>query len=551
MRLRSLVALRAAHNLLRRPFAGRAADGDYTPTGPVVADNGFRPGTDGFPFANYGATTGILDIGTNEMRALYGDAVCATTAGGSCKLSPPAQKWRDELNNALAGGHCYGFSVVSLMLFKQQFTAAQARVLGQGRSPAFAFRLRGNARLQRELAKAWATQIFPAVKRRAVTGAPSKVVTGLIAALNDKANPETYTLTIFQRNGEGGHAITPYAVEDRGAGRYAILVYDNNWPGITRPLEVDTRRETWSYSASINPGAPESRYDGDKRTKTLALEPTTPGIGVQPCPFCRRSRSQAGATAAATAPATVDISLSGPADDHAHLLIRDRRNRRLGYLGKRFVNQIPGAQVIRPVSADLYRDDPEPLYRVPAGVAGSLLITIDGRAQRKTQTQSMSVIGPGTVAAVEDIRLAPGQRNIVRIADGGLRLSYQTDRRQTQSPVVVLGRDGASADDLFVAKTLQAEGGSQLNFLLDERRGMLRFGTRGTRRTGTYVLLYATYSKRRSQAWGAGFLVGAGSRATLRYRERITQAGSTGPPVVSRSGGRRQVFVLDPTKVPG
>jgi hypothetical protein len=65
------------------------------------------------------------------------------------------------------------------------------------------------------------------------------------------------------------------------------------------------------------------------------------------------------------------------------------------------------------------------------------------------------------------------------------------------------------------------------------------------------VLLYATYAKRISRAWGAGFLIGAGARATLRYRERVTQGGVTGPPVLSRSGGRRQTFVLDPTKVPG
>jgi hypothetical protein len=550
MRLRPVVALLAALLVLLVPTAARAAEGDYAPTGPVVADSGFRPATDGFQFANYGATPGILEIGTNEMRALYGDAVCATLNGNSCKLSPPAQQWRNELNDAVAGGHCYGFSVVSLMLFKQQFTTGYARRISQGRNPTFAFRLTGNKSLQRELAKAWATQVSRSVQRATVTGAPSKIVSALIAALSDKATKETYTITIFQRNGEGGHAITPYAVEDRGNGRYAILVYDNNWPGITRPIAVDTRRETWRYEASINPDAPEALYEGDKRSKTLSLAPTTPGIGVQPCSFCRR-RGGSRAAGSETGPATVDITLSGPAPDHAHLLIRDRKNRRLGYLGKRFVNQIPGAQVIRPVSDDLYRDDPEPRYRIPAGVAGSLLITIDGRAQEKTQKQSLSVIGPGTVAAIEEIELAPGQRNVVRIADNGRRVSYQTDSGQSQSPVVVLGRDGAGSDDLFAAKTVSAEGGSQLNFLLDERRGQLRFGTRGTKRAGTYVLLYATYAKRVSNAWGAGFVIGAGSRATLRYRERMTVGGVTGPPVLSRSGGRRQVEVLDPTSVPG
>ena len=65
------------------------------------------------------------------------------------------------------------------------------------------------------------------------------------------------------------------------------------------------------------------------------------------------------------------------------------------------------------------------------------------------------------------------------------------------------------------------------------------------------MLLYANYTKKVARAWGAGFVIGAGSRGTLRYRERRTIGGVTGPPVLSRSGGRRQVEVLDPTDVPG
>ena len=530
--------------------AARAADSDYVPTGPIVADNGFRPPVDGFQFPNYGSVRGILEIGTNEMRALYGDGVCATLASNSCKLSPPAQQKRNELNAQLAGGHCFGFSVVSLMLFKQQFTPQRIRVLGQGQSPTFRFLIGGNKSLQRELARAWATQLSPTVERDSLLAAPSRVVRRLIAGLSDTTSGETYTAVIFQPDGSGGHAITPYAVEDRGNGRYAILVYDNNWPGITRPLFVDTQRETWSYEASVNPGVPESRYAGNRRTKTFGIVPTTATTGTQPCTFCRRSRGSARAAGDQGAP-MVEITLSGTPADHAHLLIRDRKNRRLGYLGKRFVNQIPGAQVVRPVSADLFQDDPEPVYRVPAPVAASLLITIDGRTQKKRAKQSLSVIGPGSVAAIEEIELDPGQRNVVRIADDARRVSYQTDRGQAQSPIVVIGRDGATSDDLFAAKTVSAEGGSQLNFLLDERRGQLRFGTRGTKQAGTYVLLYATYAKRTSRAWGSGFVIGAGSRATLRYRQRMTIGGVTGPPVLSRSGGRRQVEVLDPTSVPG
>ena len=70
-----------------------------------------------------------------------------------------------------------------------------------------------------------------------------------------------YTIKIF--NADGGHAITPYAVEDKGDGKFAVLVYDNNYPGITRAVEFDTNANTWSYNAATRPDLPEALYSGD------------------------------------------------------------------------------------------------------------------------------------------------------------------------------------------------------------------------------------------------------------------------------------------------
>src|SRR5947199_5916991 len=47
----------------------------YTPKGPLVADDGFRPQTDGFPFANYG--TGSVqpepaDLDPADVRKVVG-----------------------------------------------------------------------------------------------------------------------------------------------------------------------------------------------------------------------------------------------------------------------------------------------------------------------------------------------------------------------------------------------------------------------------------------------------------------------------------------------
>ena len=88
----------------------------YTPTGPLVADSGFRPDANGFAFANYGNVgppTNITNLTPADMRRAFGDAVCANMAGGTCNLTPPAQQWMDGENSGMAGGHCYGFSVAT------------------------------------------------------------------------------------------------------------------------------------------------------------------------------------------------------------------------------------------------------------------------------------------------------------------------------------------------------------------------------------------------------------------------------------------------------
>src|SRR5437879_9806230 len=85
--------------------AGDPSTAGYTPKGQLIADNGFRPETDGFGFENYGKsappTPERLNMGPNEMRKLFGDAVCADLKSSKCDLTPPAQQWMDEANKEI------------------------------------------------------------------------------------------------------------------------------------------------------------------------------------------------------------------------------------------------------------------------------------------------------------------------------------------------------------------------------------------------------------------------------------------------------------------
>ena len=87
---------------------------------PLVADNGFRPTTDGYSFENYGNEERYRNLTVVEMRRLFGDAVCVPgTSGTACRLSPVARQWMESANEAMAGGHCMGFAVTSQLFHRR------------------------------------------------------------------------------------------------------------------------------------------------------------------------------------------------------------------------------------------------------------------------------------------------------------------------------------------------------------------------------------------------------------------------------------------------
>ena len=98
---------------------GVAPDTGPDAVGPMTADYGFRPQTDGFQFPNYADFDGENVFGTAELRRMFGDDVCASLSGGVCTLSPQGQDWADNVNAALQTGHCEGFAVLSLLFFNK------------------------------------------------------------------------------------------------------------------------------------------------------------------------------------------------------------------------------------------------------------------------------------------------------------------------------------------------------------------------------------------------------------------------------------------------
>lgn len=306
----------------------------------LVADSGFRPAKDGYSFPNYVNSRQVSNLGVDEMRRLFGDAVCAGAGGPTCLLSAPALAWMDQENVAMAGGHCFGFSVSSLL-----FWAKAADVSPFGAPAVARLKIAGNASLTREIAYAHAFQDLPSVVAAKVASSPRTIVATLISNLN--AGGPLYTLGLVGEFG-GGHAVTPYAVDRLARGKYAILVYDNNHPGQARKVMVDAKANTWSYRAAVNPKTPGSLYKGNAGSHTLFLLPARPGLGVQSCPFCAplgppsfTSALRAAANVTPRRPLqSIRLQSSGPVN--SHLLITDAAGRRLGFIRGKLVNEIPG-----------------------------------------------------------------------------------------------------------------------------------------------------------------------------------------------------------------
>jgi hypothetical protein len=386
----------------------------------VVASSGFKPAKNGFSFANYGS--GYANLSANEMRALFGKGVCGVIKpDNKCVLTPVAQRYMDEANRAMTGGHCFGFSALAILLYRHQFPPL-------AKTPTNQLKLKNNKKLQRSIAYAFEWQLLPALQMGLVRGTPNDVLQFLTSSLGRKGG-ELYTMSLFRPGFQGGHSVTPYAVENLGGGKSDVLVYDNNWPKQVRRVHFDTNSNTWSYVAAANPSVPDSVYNGDAQSGTVYLVPTTPGLGVHFCPFC--------AEAAGHPNAYNEIRLAGNPYNHAHLLIRDPQGRALGYEGEKLVKAIPGATADFSTAVATSQQHQEPVYRVPFGV--NLTVTIDGSGLKYPDNEHFSLIGQNHDLALDGIQIRPGERETVALNGDAESMTYTSAGSQTKSPLFNVG----------------------------------------------------------------------------------------------------------------
>lgn len=444
--------------------------------GAEINDSGFRPNVDGFSFQNYGDDPATVDLTPTEMQRMFGDRVCASTAGGKCTLTYPAERWMNQAVSAMKSGHCEGIAVLSSLMYYNETSPGLF-----GGSSVIDLSLQ-DVLLQREIGYWWTTQVTSPGGSKKVLESPQAVLDTLAGAFgNGSGSGEWWVMGIYLPDGSGGHAITPYAVEDLGNGTARILVYDNNWPKDSRFIEVDTLNNTWRYLASANPDEPNSLYSGNASTRNLEIVSLSSRLGRQQCDFCEKESA-----AANESTKNIQVWQSGK----ARALITDESGHRVGLLESgQFVNEIPGAEIrnLKFGLAGIGSDHPPVILLPLASInASSLAIEISSTSNGSQKNQvDTAIIAPGFALASSVPDLGQGQNQSMDLFSEGEAYNVSIGASSQLSPTISIDTDYQR----ITLNGLKIDPSGRINISMNPALGAFSMSTLGNLKPGTLQLL--------------------------------------------------------------
>jgi hypothetical protein len=232
---------------------------------------GMQPPENGFAFANFPAAWYPAQFDADDLVAMFGPdpSVCIDGVADPCELTAEAAAFARMVNQARASGHCEGLVAVAQARFNQ----TSSPVTGQ---------LPDDADTIDAIMRAFATQFIPEVRaevERWLAATLAEKVTALETSIAE--GTLTYSLGVYTQG--GGHAVLPYAVEYLTPTTPRIMVYDSNWPGRDRWVDIDLTTETWAFSFSgDDPSNDPDLWAGD----TSGMDLTSVDTRAGSCPFC-------------------------------------------------------------------------------------------------------------------------------------------------------------------------------------------------------------------------------------------------------------------------
>ncbi len=382
-------------------------------------DSYFRPISDGYQFnsqgwgapewGSYPDSPANSDVIPADLPQMFDSAWVCLSSSDPCIVRPEAKRWLTMVLTKTNAGRCLGAAITAQRFFARldQPPLFQTNIQNTYEL------LLGNARrnIVYYHVQQWTPDISSSTNfqfgqdlsstinhiRQGLAGERTQIPTIAIAP---RASGAAATM---------GHAVTPYALTDRGNGRFIIDVYDNADPGKTGNfLEINTQMNEWIYTHNL---AISGDWSGTK--DTIVAIPNdlfkAPGSRLI-CPWCSDTSRQ------------IDFAGIGS------FYISDAQNKKTGMVNGEILREIPGIMA-SPTFAGPTTPS-EPVYQLPSN--NDYILHIRGNDLQASDIQPSSLIqySLNHVAEVSNIVVSPATDDTVQIAPDSSTISYHANSKR-------------------------------------------------------------------------------------------------------------------------
>lgn len=470
-----------------------------------VAALNFDPKTDGFNFKNYRNEGDKWkdDLNVDDMIRMFGAKTACKTGENekNCVLHPAAKQWMEEILEGMKIGHCEGIAVASLRMdaglpFKKRILPADFQP-----GTKVPFSLPRNQLIENYIAYYWITQTFEEVKKQTAETAasgPVNIARTLFSSMKNLS--DTYLISFFKYDKKtnrksDGHAVAPFKVEET-ADKYLIYVYDNNYPGETRIINVKkTGTQEWEYNSTPNSKA-KPDYIGDISTQTLRITATSwregrcfksvwrkdtenTGCGIadnfnQPTFFLNAAFRSANSMAIDDDFETADFFLT----DEGDMLVTTPNGKRIGYDPKtdHFYEEVPNS-IADFLIGGFFEDVPHYTLPYVDSEDAEYKILFSGKYLADESDLDFVYSAPGFTVGFSGILLDPRETLEATISADGQQINFKASS-DGETPEVFFAFDPDEDDkaSYFVyIEGVELTGGKSLTYDFDFENGKLYF----------------------------------------------------------------------------
>lgn len=405
----------------------------------------YDPRIEGYGFRNYGSKhDNEADLNAGDLIKLFGaENVCESgSTEKDCVLYEPAEEWLAQQFKMLSHGHCDGLAMTSLAFwleipFEGKKTPADWQSGAQKVSD-----LQQSDAILNYVARVHVLQSVAEVydfRSENFKRKPSEILHLLMESMKDDSKDRMELLIYLREDGRltKGHAIAPYEVEDMGDGEYHIHVYDSNYPGLSKYVELNAKEETWRYHTAADPSQTANDYAGDANSHSLSLQNLAAReLEVYGCPFCPDSNERASLHHAGKKTRRDQVVFT--MDGEGEYMVTDPNGKRIGYEfpRSRFVNEIPEADVV-PQTGGLGKNVPAQYHLPNISSSKPYTINVAGKSINQEVDADMEMTGPGFLVGFEDLLVDPGENLSMTISPNGRELSF-TASADGQTPKIFI-----------------------------------------------------------------------------------------------------------------